>query len=84
MEGWESAGEMAKDLGKALSVEEEDDEEIDFDDMGRAAREAVEAFEQGLEANEKETAQRKQKWEDEMFDFEDEDEDVFVHDLDDL
>jgi hypothetical protein len=90
--GWKSASQMAEALTKQPLMEDddEDEEEVDFEALGRAAREAVEAFEQGVKEKDDLKAAQRQDWEAKIVsqdDDDDEDDEDFLLDegeLDDL
>jgi len=47
-------------------LDDEDDLEVDLEELGRAARAAVEAFEEEIELGEEEKLEQRQKWTEEM------------------
>jgi len=87
---WDAAGELANELrqevdgsAEAISdvvVDDDDDDDfgdIDFEALGKAAREAVEAFEIDVEKADEAILDEKQQWADSMIEDDDEEEEDF-------
>ena len=58
---WDAAGLLAQELQTGVA-EEDDEDGIDSEALGRAAREAVEAFEKEMEANEVAKQEQRDEW----------------------
>jgi hypothetical protein len=85
---WDAAGELANELrqeidgsAEAIGVVDDDDDDdfgdIDFEALGKAAREAVEAFEIDVEKADEAMLDEKQQWADSMIEDDDQEEEDF-------